>query len=180
MPRVAPPEILQVAPLATPTGPMCVVFDRALRLRALEWVDHDARLHHLLRLHYGVRGSGHLLEEAALPAVLAVPLADYFAGDTRALGDVVTHTAGTAFQRAVWQVLRSIPAGTTTTYGALATRLGRPRAVRAVGAANGANPIAIVIPCHRVLGADGGLTGYGGGLARKRWLLEHEGVVLGC
>ena len=77
----------------------------------------------------------------------------------------------------MWAALRRIPAGTTTSYGALAAEIGRPAAVRAVGLANGANPVAIVVPCHRVIGADGSLTGYGGGLPRKRWLLAHEGVA---
>ena len=83
----------------------------------------------------------------------------------------------TPFQRAVWAALRRIPAGSTTSYGALSAEIGRPAAVRAVGLANGANPVAIVVPCHRVIGADGSLTGYGGGLPRKRWLLAHEGVA---
>ena len=84
---------------------------------------------------------------------------------------------GTAFQLAVWAALRAIPAGSTLSYGALAARLGRPAAVRAVGAANGANPIALFVPCHRVIAADGTLWGYGGGLERKRWLLAHEGAA---
>jgi methylated-DNA-[protein]-cysteine S-methyltransferase len=83
-------------------------------------------------------------------------------------------TGGTTFQRRVWVALQSIPYGTTTTYGALAAELGDPRAVRAVGLANGRNPISIIIPCHRVVGTDGSLTGYGGGLARKQWLIAHE------
>jgi len=101
-------------------------------------------------------------------------LADYFAGAVDALGAVSRRIAGTPFQRAVWQALPDIPAGETESYGALAARLGVPKAVRAVGAANGANPISLVLPCHRVIGADGSLTGYGGGLERKRWLLVHE------
>ena len=87
-------------------------------------------------------------------------------------------TGGTDFQRHVWRALRAIRCGTTVTYGALAQRIGRPAAVRAVGHANGANPISIVVPCHRVIGADRSLTGYGGGIARKRWLLIHEGALL--
>jgi len=79
----------------------------------------------------------------------------------------------------VWQALREIPAGTTTSYGAIARKLGKPDAMRAVGLANGANPIAIVVPCHRVIGSDGSLTGYGGGLERKRWLLAHEARYAG-
>jgi methylated-DNA-[protein]-cysteine S-methyltransferase len=81
---------------------------------------------------------------------------------------------GTDFQRTVWQALRRIPCGTTISYGELARRIGRPAAVRAVGLANGANPVGVVVPCHRVIGADGSLTGYGGGIERKRWLLAHE------
>ncbi len=85
---------------------------------------------------------------------------------------------GTDFQRRVWAALREIPSGTTRTYGDIAAELGEPGAARAVGLANGANPVAIVVPCHRVIGSAGALTGFGGGLERKRWLLEHEGVLL--
>jgi methylated-DNA-[protein]-cysteine S-methyltransferase len=98
----------------------------------------------------------------------------YFNGKIDALAEVKTATGGTAFQREVWKALRTIPAGTTISYGELATRVGRQGASRAVGAANGANPIPIVVPCHRVIGVDGSLTGFGGGLAHKKWLLEHE------
>jgi methylated-DNA-[protein]-cysteine S-methyltransferase len=101
-------------------------------------------------------------------------LAAYFAGDLFAVDAIETRTGGTPFQRAVWSALRPIPPGTTVSYGELARAIGRPAASRAVGAANGANPIAIVVPCHRVIGANRTLTGYGGGLARKAWLLEHE------
>jgi methylated-DNA-[protein]-cysteine S-methyltransferase len=85
---------------------------------------------------------------------------------------------GTAFQKRVWNLLRDIPYGTTTSYGTLARRLGDPHATRAVGAANGQNPIPIIVPCHRVVGSRGELTGFGGGIDRKRWLLEHEGALL--
>jgi methylated-DNA-[protein]-cysteine S-methyltransferase len=101
----------------------------------------------------------------------------YFEGDLRALDGLPVDTGGTPFQRSVWDALRRIPAGATLSYGRLAALLGRPTATRAVGLANGSNPVAIVVPCHRVIGADGSLTGYGGGLDRKRWLLEHEGVL---
>jgi methylated-DNA-[protein]-cysteine S-methyltransferase len=104
-------------------------------------------------------------------------LDQYFAGK-RQVFDVPLAPRGTGFQRDVWAVLQTIPFGVTWSYGRVARQLGRPRAVRAVGAANGRNPISIVIPCHRVIGADGSLTGYGGGLPRKRWLLEHEGAGL--
>ena len=93
------------------------------------------------------------------------------------LAGIEWRTAGTPFQRRVWTGLTTIPPGETLSYGALAAKLGCPRSVRAVGTANGANPISVVVPCHRVIGADGSLTGYGGGLERKRWLLNHEGAA---
>jgi methylated-DNA-[protein]-cysteine S-methyltransferase len=102
-------------------------------------------------------------------------LSQYFAGE-RLDFDVPLAIAGTPFQRRVWRALREIPYGETTSYGEIARRLGRPSASRAVGLANGRNPIAVIIPCHRVIGSDGSLTGYGGGLERKRLLLELEGA----
>ena len=104
-------------------------------------------------------------------------LAEYFA-KARTAFDLPLDPPGTAFQRRVWSALRTIPYGTTVSYSELARRLGDVRATRAVGAANGKNPIPIVVPCHRVIGARGELTGFGGGLDRKRWLLEHEGALL--
>jgi methylated-DNA-[protein]-cysteine S-methyltransferase len=104
-------------------------------------------------------------------------LAEYFAG-SRTTFAIPVEPAGTPFQRRVWEALRAIPYGTTLSYGELARRLGDVRATRAVGAANGRNPIPIIVPCHRVVGADGSLTGFGGGLDRKRWLLEHEGALM--
>jgi O-6-methylguanine DNA methyltransferase len=101
----------------------------------------------------------------------------YFAGDLAALDQITVRPAGTPFQRRVWDVLRTIRAGTTSSYRDLAVRIGSPSAIRAVGAANGANPIPIVVPCHRVIGTNGALVGYGGGLDRKRWLLAHEGII---
>jgi len=106
----------------------------------------------------------------------SVQLRSYFAGKRRDF-DFPLSPRGTEFQLAVWNALRGIPYGETTTYGAVAKRIGRPDAVRAVGAANGANPVGIVIPCHRAIGTDGTLHGYAGGLPRKRWLLQHEGVA---
>jgi methylated-DNA-[protein]-cysteine S-methyltransferase len=103
-------------------------------------------------------------------------LAGFFAGVVGAIDGIACRTGGTPFQRRVWAALRQIPVGETVSYGALAARLDKPRAVRAVGLANGANPVSVVVPCHRVIGADGWLTGYGGGLDRKRWLLRHEGA----
>ncbi|MGH7606258.1 MAG: methylated-DNA--[protein]-cysteine S-methyltransferase [Gemmatimonadales bacterium] len=104
-------------------------------------------------------------------------LTEYFAG-TRTSFDVPLEAAGSAFEHRVWNALREIPYGATTSYSALAKRLGDARALRAVGAANGRNPIPIIVPCHRVVGVKGELTGFGGGLDRKRWLLEHEGALL--
>ena len=103
-------------------------------------------------------------------------LTAYFAGEIGAIDALPVDLRGTAFQRAVWTALRRIAPGTTITYSALAARAGRPAAVRAAGHANGRNPVSIVVPCHRVVGSDGSLTGYGGGLERKRWLLAHEGA----
>ena len=100
-------------------------------------------------------------------------LDQYFAGERRDF-DLPLDLRGTPFQRRVWQALLTIPYGETRSYGELAAQIGRPDRPRAVGAANGRNPVSIVVPCHRVIGSDGGLTGYGGGLARKRWLLDHE------
>ncbi len=101
-------------------------------------------------------------------------LDEYFAGELGALDRIAVDTGGTPFQQSVWRLLRLIPPGTTATYGELAAKLHSPGAARAVGLANGSNPVAIVVPCHRVIGAGGKLVGYGGGLDRKRWLLSHE------
>ncbi|MBL28073.1 MAG: cysteine methyltransferase [Rhodospirillaceae bacterium] len=102
----------------------------------------------------------------------------YFAGEVDALDDITVAAGGTPFQEQVWAALRRIPAGQTATYGNIAAAIGSPKAMRAVGMANNRNPIALIVPCHRVIGADGSLTGYAGGLDRKRWLLEHEGALL--
>jgi len=108
------------------------------------------------------------------PLDLKQRLARYFDGDVFALDDVAVNAGGSPFQRQVWEALRRIPAGATWTYGQLAAEIGRPQAARAVGHANSLNPVAIIVPCHRVIGASAALTGYAGGLERKRWLLDHE------
>ena len=108
---------------------------------------------------------------------IVAQLEEYFAGD-RKVFDVPLRFEGTPFQETVWRALQSIPYGTTWTYGQLAEEIGRPGASRAVGLANGRNPISIIVPCHRVIGSDGSLTGFGGGLGRKEWLLRHEGALL--
>ena len=112
------------------------------------------------------------------PGEVLERLRAYFDGDLDAFAGLRVEAAGTAFQRNVWTAMRRIAPGRTATYGGLARTIGTPSASRAVGAASGANPVGIVIPCHRVIGSDGTLTGYGGGLERKRWLLRHEGVTV--
>jgi methylated-DNA-[protein]-cysteine S-methyltransferase len=164
----------QLARVPSPMGPMLVVIDDQGRLRALDWESHAERMHRLLDRHYG-RGAVRLTESSA-KRVVAGKLAAYFEGDVAAVDGIPTEAAGTPFQREIWAALRAIPAGETWTYGRLAAHIGRPEAVRAAGLANGANPINVVVPCHRVIGADGSLTGYGGGLHRKKWLLGHEGA----
>jgi len=171
------PISLFVGRVESPLGPMLLINDAEGRVRALDFDDFEARMRRLLRLHYGKDGRDFVLVNRAAPAAVLRALTDYFAGDLAAIEKIPIATAGTPFQRQVWAGLRKIPLGTTLSYGALAKGIGRPKAVRAVGLANGANPVAIVVPCHRVIGADASLTGYGGGLKRKRWLLTHEGAA---
>ncbi len=154
----------------SPLGEILLASDDDGALRALDFADYEQRLNRLLRLHYGACQ----LDPAPAPVAVVNALAGYFAGDLDAIAKLRVATGGTPFQRAVWAALRRIPAGRTMSYGELAGELGRRGASRAVGLANGSNPIAIVVPCHRVIGSNGALTGYAGGLQRKRWLLEHE------
>ena len=155
---------------ASPISSLLLVTDDADILRALYFGDRDEQLRRVLQQHYGK----YRLTEGRTADAIKKPLEAYFEGNLGAIDAILVATGGTPFQQDVWRALRSIPAGTTTTYGQIAFTLGRDGSSRAVGAANGANPIAIVIPCHRVVGANGTLTGYGGGLANKRWLLAHE------
>jgi methylated-DNA-[protein]-cysteine S-methyltransferase len=164
--------------LETPLGVLHLLADAQGRLHALGWVDGHDRMASFVD-EYRER-SGGALEDAKNPGGLSAALRAYFEGDFGAIRDLPVVFHGTEFQRAVWSALRSIPCGETLSYGELARRIGRPSAVRAVGLANGANPVGIVVPCHRVIGADGTLTGYGGGLSRKRWLLEHESALPGA
>jgi methylated-DNA-[protein]-cysteine S-methyltransferase len=163
--------------VTSPIGTLLIVHDPDARLRALDFKDHEPRMRRLLRLHYRQDGSNFVVKDGRAPKFIKQALAAYFAGDLTAVDHVAIATGGTCFQRDVWAASRQIAPGTTLSYGALAKKIGRPKAVRAVGLANGANPVAIVIPCHRVIGADTSLTGYGGGMDRKRWLLNHEGAV---
>jgi methylated-DNA-[protein]-cysteine S-methyltransferase len=154
----------------SPIGEMLIAWDADGRLRVLDFADFEPRMRELLRIHYGEV----TLERAAAPDTIIRPIDRYFSGDLPALDEILVATGGTEFQKQVWAALRALAPGETTSYGDLAKRIGRGSAVRAVGGANGANPIAIVVPCHRVIGSSGKLTGYGGGLRRKAWLLAHE------
>ena len=156
----------------TPIGEMILVADRDGNLRAADWTDHEERMRKLLRRHYGK--DGFTLTPTRDPSGLSDSIRSYLSGELTAIDALPVATGGTAFQREVWRALRKITCGGTVSYAKLAEQIGRPTAVRAVGLANGSNPIGIVVPCHRVIGANGSLTGYGGGMERKRWLLEHE------
>jgi methylated-DNA-[protein]-cysteine S-methyltransferase len=169
---VAPPETLTLDRLATPIGTALLVTDEAGYLRAFNWTDYEAHMRAWIGKHYPKAP----LQEGEAPAGVRGPFEAYFKGDARALDTVPWKASGTPFQLKVWETLCSIPAGETLSYRGLAERIGRPTAVRAVGLANGANPVAVVVPCHRVIGTNGSLTGYGGGLPRKEWLLAHEGA----
>ena len=153
-------ELVLTASDAAMTGIYFPRRDRVSKKRT-EWREDD-----------GTGPAGALLSQARQQ------LMEYFAGK-RTTFELPLDPSGTEFQRRVWDALRTIPYGVTTSYGALARRLGDVHATRAVGAANGQNPIPIVIPCHRVVGSRGELTGFGGGIDRKRWLLEHEGALIG-
>jgi methylated-DNA-[protein]-cysteine S-methyltransferase len=156
----------------SPMGGITLVL-RGAALCALAFTDGFPRVAGVLRRRFGEVALG----PADDPDGVVDRLARYFAGDLAALDAIAVDPGGTPFQCAVWAALRTVPAGRTISYRDLARAIGAPAAVRAVGAANGANPVGIVIPCHRAVGADGSLTGYGGGLERKRWLLAHERVA---
>ncbi|TAJ92105.1 MAG: methylated-DNA--[protein]-cysteine S-methyltransferase [Reyranella sp.] len=161
--------------LTTPIGELLIVADGEGRLRTIDWTDHEARMRVLLDRYYG-KGRYSLLA-ARDPGGLTKAMRSYFRGDIAVIETLPVETTGTPFQRSVWRALRKIRRGTTISYAELAARIDKPKAVRAAGLANGQNPISIVVPCHRVIGSDGTLTGYGGGLPRKKWLLEHEGAL---
>ncbi|MCE2521117.1 MAG: methylated-DNA--[protein]-cysteine S-methyltransferase [Alphaproteobacteria bacterium] len=161
-----------ISEVASPIGTIAMVIDGGA-LEVLDFRDDNGRFDALVRrlCPAGVRRS------ASDPSGITDRIAAYFEGELGAICDIETRPSGTAFQQSVWQALRSIPCGSTIAYRELANRVGNPRANQAVGQANGRNPVAIVLPCHRVIGADGSLTGYGGGLERKAWLLRHEGAI---
>lgn len=163
--------VLQRARVLTPIGPItAIVHDGALCALAFPRERHSS----LARLE--ARFGPHRVERHPDPLGVTSRIAAYFDGDLGALDAIPVRTGGTGFQRSVWEALRRIPPGSTWSYARLADEVGAPTAVRAVGAANGRNPVPLVIPCHRVIASDGTLCGYGGGLDRKGWLLSHEGA----
>jgi methylated-DNA-[protein]-cysteine S-methyltransferase len=167
------PESLRLDELKTPIGTALLLTDGEGVLRALDWQEFTDRVHREVRLRY--RGAD--MRPGRAPNAMRKALSAYFDGNLAALDGIPVAAEGTSFQQKVWAALRRIPVGATLSYSALAKKIGHPAAIRAVGLANGANPISVVVPCHRVIGADGTLTGYGGGLERKRWLLAHEGAA---
>src|SRR5262245_30389654 len=161
---------LGISDLRSPLGDVRAAWHDG-RLCSLAFTEHWKATEHALRRRFRT------IEWTPEPATeLCARLDGYFSGDLAALDGIEVDPGGTPFQQAVWTALRRVPAGRTTTYSALARAIGAPAAVRAVGAANGANPIWLVIPCHRAIGSDGRLVGYAGGLERKHWLLVHEGA----
>lgn len=174
MPDAGPID-LHIDRIATPIGELLIIANDQGCLRAIDWQDHETRLLQLLGRYCGK--AGFTLTPRRDPGGLSTALRAYFRGNLGIVDGLKVDTGGTDFQRGVWQQLRRIRCGKTISYAELARRIGKPAAVRAVGLANGANPISIVVPCHRVIGSDGSLTGYGGGLHRKQWLLEHERAI---
>ena len=171
----AQPETLTLDRVATPVGEVLLVTDGDGAVRALDFADYEDRMRRLLARH----APGAVVVEGRAPGTARSAVEAWFGGDLTALDGLTVRTGGTDFQRTVWAALRAIPVGETRSYGQLAAAVGAPRAVRAAGLANGQNPVAVIVPCHRVIGANGTLTGYAGGLERKRWLLAHEGVAVG-
>jgi methylated-DNA-[protein]-cysteine S-methyltransferase len=166
------PITLTVSKVPTPLGVMLAATDDQNKLRALDWENYADRMNRLFARIYGP--NGFTVVDGAGQGPVFDRLNAFFAGDIHAIDDIEVKTGGTAFQREVWAALREIPAGETWSYSQLAKHIGRPAVVRGVGLANGSNPIGVVVPCHRVIGASGTLTGYAGGLERNAWLLDHE------
>ena len=183
MKSVAPTELLfdrVAAPRGAPFEAVLFAVDGG-RLCAVDFAGYESRMDRLLKRRYG----GYRFNQARSakqrdPAVahFGARIAAYLAGELNAINDLPVSLGGTAFQQSAWLALRAIPTGQTATYAAQAARIGKPASVRAIGAANGQNPVAIVLPCHRVIGSSGALTGFGGGIATKAWLLRHEGALL--
>ena len=163
--------MIAIATLDSPVGPLTVAA-RADRVCLLHFGQDSAGIRAWLERWY----PGQPVAPSKDPAAIRTVLGAYFTGDVDVLDRVPVELNGTAFQKRVWEALRGVRAGTTVPYATIAKRIAAPHAVRAVGAANGANPVAVIVPCHRIIGSNGTLTGYGGGLERKEWLLRHEGV----
>ena len=159
--------------IQTPIGDMMLLAADGVML-VLEFVDAEGRVEREISARFAKAE----IVPTKNPFGFSERIVDYFAGDLHTIDSIPTDGGGTEFQRRVWAGLRLIPCGVTISYGELATRLGDKNAMRAVGLANGRNPISIVVPCHRVIGANSSMTGYGGGIARKEWLLRHEGALL--
>lgn len=159
--------------IASAIGDILIIIDGD-KLCALEFADYEARTVSFLQKRYG----NFQLNSVKNPLGISERIQAYLEGEYYQLDHILVSTGGTTFQQQVWLALRNIPVGTIITYRQLAEQVGKPTASRAVGMANSQNPVAIVLPCHRVIGANGQLTGYAGGLARKQWLLQHEGVKL--
>ena len=174
--KVTPTEFV-LDRLPTPIGALLLAADDDGKLHAAEFHDYEDRMHRSLRLSTAAKG-GYVLRKGRVPANIRSRLEAYFAGELGAIDAIETAVGGTPFQQKVWRALRRIKPGKTLTYGALAARIGEAKAIRAVGAANGANPVSVIVPCHRLIGANGSLIRYGGGIARKRWLLLHEGAAI--
>lgn len=170
---MAGPDLIR-AVLPSPVGDLVVITDRAGVLHGLDFAGDGARLDRLVARYW----PGARVAAGPAPSAVADALSAYFAGRVDALDVLSVARGGTDFQRQVWAALRRIPAGATCSYADIARQLGRPKAVRAVGQANGANPVSLVQPCHRVVASGGGLGGYAGGSRRKAWLLAHEGAAL--
>jgi O-6-methylguanine DNA methyltransferase len=163
-----------LARIPSPLGDLLAITAADGTLHALDFHDYEPRLRGLFARHHGAA----TFTPGDAPPALTMAFTAYFAGTPTALDTIPIASIGSTFQQRVWAALRQIPAGETRSYGQLAAALGQPGASRAVGLANGANPIGIVVPCHRVIGASGTLTGYAGGVERKAWLLRHEGVMV--
>jgi methylated-DNA-[protein]-cysteine S-methyltransferase len=157
--------------IPSPMGMMLLISD-GISLCSLDFADCEARMLRLLQKRY----PSFELVETIDPLGLSTKIHAYLSGDFSSLDNIPVNGGGTEFQQQVWQMLQTIPLGTTISYGELATKIGKPTAARAVGMANSLNPVAIVVPCHRVIGAKAKLTGYAGGIDRKQWLLQHEGA----
>jgi methylated-DNA-[protein]-cysteine S-methyltransferase len=166
------PTTLHLGSITSPIGDLLVATLRdAVCAIAFEGGEADAE-RYLARRHGAIAKV-----PGRVPAHVRDALKGYFEGDLAAFDGIEVVAKGTAFQERVWNALRKVSAGRTASYADIARRIGQPTAVRAVGLANGQNPVPIIIPCHRIIGRDGLLTGFGGGLERKAWLLRHEGAL---